>query len=52
MPFFKTLLKTFNRLRSGMREKQDVQLDDYILEHFLLYHGLVGSMPENQHARL
>lgn len=48
MPFFKTLLKTFNRLRSGMREKQDVQLDDYILEHFLLYHGLVGSMPENQ----
>lgn len=48
MPLFKTLLKTFNRLRSGMREKQDVQLDDYILEHFLLYHGLVGSMPENQ----
>ena len=48
MAFLKSLLKTFNRFKSGMREKPDVQLDDYILEHFLLYHGLVGSMPENQ----
>lgn len=31
-----------------MKEKPEVQLDDYILEHFLLYHGLVGSTPENQ----
>lgn len=48
MTFFKSLLKTINRLRSNLREKPDVKLDDYVLEHFLLYHGLVGSMPENQ----
>ncbi len=48
MAFFKSLLKTLNRLRSGLREKPEVTLDAYILEHFLMYHGLVGSMPENQ----
>lgn len=48
MSIFKSLLKTFNRIRSGIKEREHVQLDDYVLEHFLLYHGLVGSMPENQ----
>lgn len=29
-------------------EKPQVQVDEFGLEHFLLYHGLVGSSPENQ----
>lgn len=36
------------RLTSGLREKPDVQIDDYVLEHFLLYNGLIGSIPDNQ----
>lgn len=42
------LVRTFRQLASGLNEKPRVEVDDYILEHFLLYHGLVGSSPENQ----
>lgn len=45
------LTKFMQRVRSVLAtfaEKPHVRLDDYVLEHFLLYHGLVGTSPENQ----
>jgi len=36
------------RVMSAFREKPKVVLDDYLMEHFMLYHGLVGTSPENQ----
>lgn len=35
-------------MTAGLQEKPDVKIDDYVLEHFLLYNGLIGSCPENQ----
>jgi HEAT repeat protein len=43
--------KFMRRLRSVMSafsERPSVRLDDYVLEHFLYYHGLIGTTPENQ----
>lgn len=45
---FAQLAGKLRRMTAGLREKPDVQIDDYVLEHFLLYNGLVGSTPENQ----
>lgn len=45
---FAALAGKVRRFASGLSEKPDVQIDDYVLEHFLLYNGLVGSNPENQ----
>ncbi len=45
---FAKLAGKVRRLTSGFREKPDLQIDDYVLEHFLLYNGLVGSSPDNQ----
>src|ERR1700733_9490666 len=40
-----------NRVRKVLfTEKSTVQVEDLELEHLLLYHGLVGSSPENQRA--
>ena len=36
------------RMASGFRDKPSLAVDDYVLEHFLLYNGLIGSVPENQ----
>ena len=33
-----------------LREKPDVRLDDHEFEHLLLYHGLVGTSPDNQRS--
>ena len=35
-------------MTSAFREKPSVVLDEYLAEHFMFYHGLVGSSPENQ----
>lgn len=32
----------------ALREKPAVKVDEYALEHLLLYHGLIGSSPDNQ----
>ena len=45
---FAALAGKVRRLASSLSEKPEVQIDDYVLEHFLLYNGLVGSNPENQ----
>lgn len=42
------LLKVMRKLSSAFREKPTIEPDHFELEHFLLYHGLVGSSPENQ----
>lgn len=42
------LVKVIRKIRSVFKEKQTIEPDDFELEHFLLYHGLVGSSPENQ----
>ena len=43
-------MKRFRRLASGLKEKPTAQLEDFEFEHFLLYHGLVGSSPENERS--
>ncbi len=42
------LLKWIKKLRNVFKEKTPIKSDDFELEHFLLYHGLVGSAAENQ----
>jgi HEAT repeat protein len=50
MSFIAGIVKRFRRLASGLKEKPTVQLEDFEFEHFLLYHGLVGSTPENERS--
>jgi HEAT repeat protein len=45
MPVFAKFIK---KLTSIFAEKTQIKPDDFELEHFLLYHGLVGTSPENQ----
>lgn len=45
---FGSLLRGLQRLGAAFREKPQVSLEDYELEHFMLYHGLVGTSPEDQ----
>lgn len=48
MSFIAGLVKRFRRLASGLKEKPTAQLEEFEFEHFLFYHGLVGSSPENE----
>ncbi|MCB9468867.1 MAG: HEAT repeat domain-containing protein [Candidatus Obscuribacterales bacterium] len=41
-------LKVMKKLSSAFREKPTLKPDDFELEHFLFYHGLVGTSPEGQ----
>lgn len=41
------LVKWFKKIASAFEEKPKVSIDDFSLEHFMLYHGLVGSSAEN-----
>lgn len=43
-----SLLKQLKRLAFTLNEKPSTAVEEYTLEHFLLYHGLVGTSPENQ----
>jgi HEAT repeat protein len=45
---FKHMTRRLKQLTSMTSEKPAVTVEEYVLEHFLLYHGLVGSTPENQ----
>lgn len=45
MPVFAKWIK---KITSIFAEKTPVKPDDFELEHFMLYNGLVGSSPENQ----
>jgi len=42
------LAKWLRKASSLFSEKPEVKPDDFGMEHFLLYHGLAGSSPENQ----
>ncbi|MBX9952595.1 MAG: hypothetical protein K2Y39_25705 [Candidatus Obscuribacterales bacterium] len=44
------IVKRFNQTFSHFREKSIVEIEDFELEHFLLYHGLIGSSPEGQRS--
>src|SRR5690348_17129006 len=44
------IVKRFNQTFSRFGEKSTVELEDFELEHFLLYHGLIGSSPEGQRS--
>ena len=46
----KSIVKKFRRLIGRLREKAPIRMDDHEFEHLLLYHGLVGSSPDNQRA--
>jgi hypothetical protein len=46
--FLGALVKGGRLLFNRLKEKPEVEVDEYALEHMLLYHGLVGSSPENQ----
>lgn len=45
---FGSVMRHVRKLASALREKPQVALEDYVLEHFMLYHGLVGTSPEDQ----
>ncbi len=47
---FNTIAKRLRQVAFSFREKPETKVDDYVLEHFLFYHGLVGSSPENQRS--
>jgi HEAT repeat protein len=44
------IVKRFNQVFSRFGEKSTVAIEDFELEHFLLYHGLIGSSPEGQRS--
>ncbi|MCC6979572.1 MAG: hypothetical protein IT343_14735 [Candidatus Melainabacteria bacterium] len=44
------IVKRITSVFSHFREKTAVEIEDFELEHFLLYHGLIGSSPEGQRA--
>ncbi|HEY9718082.1 MAG TPA: HEAT repeat domain-containing protein [Trichormus sp.] len=45
------IVKRIRQMVSSLGEDRDkVAVDEYVLEHLLLYHGLVGSSPENQRS--
>jgi len=48
--FFATLFKQLRRLTHTFHDKPASLVDECELEHFLIYHGLVGSSPENQRS--
>ncbi len=48
LTLFQRIVKRFNKTFSGFGEKSTVSIEDFELEHFLLYHGLIGSSPEGQ----
>ncbi len=45
-----TIAKRLRQVAFSFREKPQAKVDDYVLEHFLFYHGLVGSSPDNQRS--
>ncbi|MBS1954569.1 MAG: HEAT repeat domain-containing protein [Cyanobacteria bacterium SZAS-4] len=47
---FNTIAKRLRQVAFSFREKPQAKVDDYVLEHFLYYHGLVGSSPDNQRS--
>ena len=46
--FLTRLAKNVRKLTAGFQEKPEVSIDNHVLEHFLLYNGLIGSSPDNQ----
>src|SRR5262249_10649793 len=41
------IFKFARRIASALKDKPRSTLDEYVMEHILLYHGLVGTSPEN-----
>lgn len=50
LTLFQRIVKRFNQTFSRFGEKSTVEIEDFELEHFLLYHGLIGSSPEGQRS--
>lgn len=50
LSLFHRIVKRFNKTFSNFGEKSTVEIEDFELEHFLLYHSLLGSSPEGQRA--
>jgi HEAT repeat protein len=46
--FLGSLMRQVRRIANAFREKPEVAIEDYVLEHFMLYNGLVGTSPEDQ----
>lgn len=42
-----SIVKRARQFLFALREREPVTIDECVLEHMLLYHGLVGSSPEN-----
>ena len=45
---FRALGKRIRQLGVALSDQPSTNVDEYVLEHFLLYHGLVGSSPDNR----
>jgi hypothetical protein len=44
------MVRNLRKLAFGMKEQPTAAVEDFALEHFMLYHGLVGSSPENSRS--
>ena len=44
----KNIIKQIKQLALGLKEKPEVSLEDFQLEHIMLYHALAGTSPDNQ----
>jgi hypothetical protein len=44
------LKRSGKHIFARLREKPQVDIDEYNLQHMLFYHGLIGSSPENEKA--
>lgn len=45
------IAKRIRQIGVNLADKANDNVDEYVLEHFLLYHGLVGSSPDNRNYK-
>lgn len=46
--FMRSLASTFKKVTAAFSENQKLKVEEYALEHLLIYHGMVGSKPDNE----
>ena len=46
--FMRSLASTLKKVTAAFSENQKLKVEEYALEHLLIYHGMVGSKPDNE----
>jgi len=50
MSLLQVIVKRLRQVAFSFREKPASQVEEFVLEHFLVYHGLVGTSPDNRRS--